>query len=100
MKRILFYIITITVFFGQEYSNYFNHAELYNEKSIEKSNSFSARGNVAITDYSGGLTYVYPIFNKKITDRSELNISMVYNSNVSAMSFNQFESHGGGKKGF
>ena len=94
MKRIVLFISMLVLCYGQDsYANYFNHAELYNEKSIEKSNSFSARGNVAITDYSGGLTYNYPLFTKKIKD-GNVNISMVYNSNVSSVSLNHFDDNG------
>ena len=92
MKRILLYINTVIILLSQnqDYANYYNHAELYNEKSIEKSNSFTARGNTAITDYSGGLTYNYPLFFKKLSDRSNFNMSLVYNNNLSAVSLNKF----------
>jgi hypothetical protein len=91
MKRFIFYIFLLFIICGQDdYSGLFNHAELYNEKSIEKSNSFTVRGNTAITDYSGGLTYNYPLFSKKISDRSNLTMSLVYNNNLSTVSINKF----------
>ena len=69
-----------------------NSGNLYNERSLSKGNGFIQNGNVNINDYNGGLTYRYPIINAKIGAEASINVSLIYNNNLSAQSFMAFTS--------
>ena len=80
--------------FSKKIFSNLNSGNLYNERSLSKGNGFIRNGNVNINDYNGGLTYSYPIINTKIGAEASINVSLIYNNNLSAQSFNEFDKHG------
>ena len=89
MRSVLCVFFVICLGLSQD-DNPYNYMDLHNERGLAKSNGFLKNGNLNITDFSGNLIYEYPMFNKKLGPSSALNMKLVYNSNLSAVSANRF----------
>lgn len=101
MRRFVIFLGIILYCFAQDepsapkYAELFNHSELYNERAISKGNGTIPHGNVQISEFSGGLTYIYPLLTQKFSSDGTANLSLVYNSGLSAISMNGFSKRTG-----